>query len=74
MTLQALPEPAVAVDQLFVGDRTDGRVRRIQQRRRVPLREDQVVVGDGGRIAPVVAQMAGDQDSDELAADMLDVG
>ena len=60
VTLQPRAEPPVPGHQLLVGD--DARLEhRVQQRRRVPLGEDQVVVGRVVWPLPVVAQMPGQQ-------------
>ena len=59
MALQPGAEPPVAGHQLVVGDHPDRLVHRVQQRRRVPLGEDQVVVGRVARARPSRSAGAG---------------
>ena len=61
MALQPGAESPVPVHQLVVGDHADRLEHRVEQRGRVPLGEDQVVVGRIVRLLPVVAQVPGHQ-------------
>ena len=61
MALQPGAEPPVPGHQLLVGDDPGRLEHRVQQRRRVPLGEDQVVVGRVVRLLPVVPEVPGHQ-------------
>jgi hypothetical protein len=66
MAFEALTEAAVPVHYLVVRHHPDRFVYRIQQRRSVPLGEDQVVVVGVAGIIPVVAKMPGDEHGHEV--------
>ena len=53
-------------EQLLVGDRAGRLVHRVEQRRGVALREDQVVVGRVVGLVEVVAQVLGEQDGHQV--------
>jgi len=61
MALQPLAEAPVAVQQLVFGDDSHGLEHRVQQRGRVALGEDQVIVDRQARLIPVIAQVPGDK-------------
>ena len=61
VAFQAGPEPPVPGHQLFVGHHPHRLVDGVQQRGRVSLREDQVVVMVRARVVPVVVQVTADQ-------------
>ncbi len=61
MTLQALAETAVSGHQFMIGNHADSLEHRIQQRGRMPLGEDQVIVGRVVRFVPVIPQMPSEQ-------------
>jgi hypothetical protein len=66
MPFKPLPEATVAVEQFVFRDDPDGLEHRVEQRGRVPLGEDQVVVERRARIVPVVAQVPGDQRGEQV--------
>ena len=66
MTFQPRAEPPVAGHQLLVGDDPDRLVDRVEQRRGVPLGEDQVVVARVIRVVPVIAKVPADQDGHQV--------
>ncbi len=61
MALQAVTETAISGHQLVIGDHADGLEHRVQQRGRVPLGEDQVIVGRIVRLVPVIPQVSAEQ-------------
>ena len=65
MPLDAAAELAES-EHLIVGDGTGRLVDRVQQRRCVPLAEDQVVVVRVARVPEVVVQVLGDQDGHQI--------
>ena len=62
VALQARTEPPVPGHQLLVGDDAGGFEHRVQQRRRVTLGKDQMVVGRVVGAVPVIAEMPGQKD------------
>ena len=66
VALQTLSEAPVPGHQFILRDDADGLEHRVQQRRRVPLREDQVVVRGGLRVIPVESQMPGDEHGEQV--------
>ena len=66
MAFQAGPEPPVPVHELLVGHHSHRLVHGVQQRGGVSLGEDQVVVGVGAGVVPVVPQVAADQDRQQV--------
>ena len=65
MSLEPRPELAER-QQLLVRDRAGGLEHRVEQRRRVTLREDQVVVARVVRAVEVVAEVLGEQDGHQV--------
>src|SRR5207302_8556298 len=65
MSLEPRPEGAVR-HQLVVGDRAARFVERVEEWRRVPLGEDQMVVGGLVWVGEVVAQVPGPEDGDQI--------
>src|SRR5438132_13490193 len=65
MALQTAAEFAER-HELVIADRTGGLEHRVDERRGVALREDQVVVRRGIGLPEVVSQVPGKQDSDEV--------
>ncbi len=68
VAFQAGSEAPVSGHQFLVGDHPDRLVDRIQQRGRVALGEDQVVVAVVARVVPVVAQVAADQHREQVGS------
>jgi hypothetical protein len=66
VAFQALPEATVAGHQLVVGDDADALEDGIEQRGGVAFGKDQVVVGRGVRIVPVIAKVARDEHREQV--------
>ena len=62
------------LEDVLVGDDPCGAVDRVQESRRVTLREDEAVVRGALRLGEVVAEVAVDEDGRRSAADIADVG
>ncbi len=67
MTLQPGSETAVAGHELIVRDDPDSLIDRVEQRRRMTLGEDQVIVGRAGRLVPVIPKMPPDEDGHQVS-------
>ena len=66
VSLQRRADPAVGLHQLAVVDHAHRLVERVEQRRGVPLGEDEVVVVGPAGPAPVVVQVPAEQDRHEV--------
>ena len=66
VALQTGPEAPVTAHQLLVRHDPDGLVDGVEQRRGVPLGEDQVIVPSRLGLVPVIAQVASDEDRQEI--------
>ena len=66
VTLEPRAETPVAGHQLLVGDDPDRLEDRVEQRRGVPLGEDEVIVAGVVWVVPVVAQVPADQDGEQV--------
>jgi len=66
MAFQPRSEAAVSGHQLLVGDHPDRLVDGVQQRRSVPLGEDEVVVAGVIRVVPVIAEVPAYQDGHQV--------
>ena len=66
VSLEPLAEPAVAVHKLVVRDGAHGPEHGVEQRGRVALGEDQVVVDRQAGVVPVVAQVARDKGREQV--------
>ena len=66
MTLQPGPEAAVAGHELIVRDDADSLVDRVEQRRRMALGEDQMIVGQVAWLVPVIAKMPANEDGQQV--------
>ena len=67
MSLEALPETAVTGHQLLVAHHPGRLEQRVKERRGVTLGEDEMVVGRGVGVVPVVAQMTRRQHRDQVS-------
>ena len=67
MSLEALPETAVSGHQLLIAHHPGRLEQRVEKRRGVTLGEDEMVVGRGVGVVPVVAQMTRHQHRDQVS-------